>query len=100
MEIINNTEELRWEVHHEGHYGFLDYKMKGNSMYFIHTEVPKELSGKGVASTIAKTSLAYAKEQGFKIIVYCPYIKAYIERHADQDFGDVEIRKVKMHAKQ
>lgn len=89
--VINNKEKSRLELHIGEHFGFLDYKMKGDNMYFIHTEVPEELKGQGIANFIAETTLRYAKENGYNIIVYCPFIKTYLKRHP-MDYDKIEIR--------
>lgn len=89
--VKNNKEKSRLEVYVGDYVGFLDYKLKGDSMYFMHTEVPEELKGQGVASFIAETTLRYAKEKGYNIIVYCPFIKTYLKRHP-MEYNNIDIR--------
>ncbi|MCY1382812.1 GCN5-related N-acetyl-transferase [compost metagenome] len=49
----------------------------------MHTIVPPELEGKGIASTLAKYVLEYAKDNTLKVKPYCPFINAYIDRHPE-----------------
>jgi predicted GNAT family acetyltransferase len=81
MEITNNTKNQQFEVRLEDHLAVLQYRMKDNTMYFLQTKVPEPLGGKGIASTMAKEALTYAKENSFKIVVFCPFVVEYIKRH-------------------
>ncbi len=82
-QLIKNEKENRFEVHIEGLVAFADYKLNKDKIAFTHTEVPKELSGKGVGSFIAKGILDYAAEHELKVKPYCPFIKSYIDRHPE-----------------
>tara|TARA_R110000868_G_C10961254_1_gene768517 strand:- start:4801 stop:5085 length:285 start_codon:yes stop_codon:yes gene_type:complete len=81
--LINNEEKSRFEVHVNGYVAFEDYKLFKGGISYIHTEVPKELAGKEVGSFIAKSVLDYAAEHNLKVKPFCPYIKAYIDRHPE-----------------
>lgn len=61
-------------------------------MYFMHTWVPEKLSGQGIASSLAKAGLEYARQKGFEIVVLCPFVKAYLKKH--QEFDDLNIGKI------
>ena len=47
----------------------------------MHTKVPEELSGKGIASFLAKNALEYAKVNGYKINVMCPFVSRYVKKN-------------------
>ncbi|MGB7393287.1 MAG: GNAT family N-acetyltransferase [Pricia sp.] len=82
-ELINHKEKSRFEVHVDGKIAFADYKLFDAGIAYMHTEVPKELEGKGLGSFIAKGILDYAEENDLKVKPYCPFIKAYIDRHPE-----------------
>lgn len=44
----------RFIINHEGHEAKILYKLKGHTINFTHTGVPKEMEGKGVGSLLAK----------------------------------------------
>jgi predicted GNAT family acetyltransferase len=48
---------------------------------FLHTYVPKELRGKGLALQLAKAGLDYAVQEGLKIIPSCSVVREYIASH-------------------
>lgn len=49
----------------------------------MHTDVPAALGNRGIASTLAKFALDWAKEQNKKVMVYCPFVAAYLKRHPE-----------------
>lgn len=83
LELIHNEKDRRFEVHIEDNTAFVDYKLFKGGIAYIHTEVPKALGGKGIASFLAKGVLDYAKTNSLKVKPYCPFIKAYIDRHPE-----------------
>jgi len=83
FDITHNQENMRFEVMVDGEKGFLEYRMKGNDIAFMHTEVPETLSGKGIASALAVYAFKYAKENNLPVIVYCPFVKTFLKRHPE-----------------
>jgi len=83
FDITHNQENMRFEVMVDGEKAFLEYRMKGNDIAFMHTEVPETLSGKGIASALAVYAFKYAKENNLPVIVYCPFVKTFLKRHPE-----------------
>ena len=81
--IVHNQQNMRFEVLIDGEKAFLEYRMKGDDIAFMHTEVPESLSGKGIASALAVYAFTYAKENNLPVIVYCPFVKTYLKRHPE-----------------
>ncbi len=81
--VVNNKERSRFEVSLNGEYAFVEYRWHKGDLAIMHTEVPKEHEGKGIAATMVKHVLEYAKKEGLKILVYCPYTAMYIKRHPE-----------------
>jgi uncharacterized protein len=82
-ELLLRQSDRRFELEVEGHTAFINYKLSGNALTLIHTEVPPELGGKGVAAAIVEKALAFAKEKGYKIVPLCPYVQTYLKRHPE-----------------
>jgi predicted GNAT family acetyltransferase len=82
-EIIDNKADHRFELEVEGHLATEHYKRDGNVITFEHTDVPKELGGKGVGSKLVQGALDQVRTAGLKVIPQCPFVKAWIEKHAD-----------------
>jgi predicted GNAT family acetyltransferase len=82
-QVVNNTEKFRFEVVSGALVSKLEYRMGRNSIALVHTEVPEELGGQGIGSSLVKAALQHAKENGLKVLPYCPFAAAYIERHPE-----------------
>jgi hypothetical protein len=67
----------------EGHIAATYYSLADGVITFIHTEVPPELGGRGIASTLIRGALDQVRADGLKVIAQCPVVKAFIEKHAD-----------------
>ncbi|WP_300381239.1 GNAT family N-acetyltransferase [Henriciella sp.] len=48
-----------------------------------HTEAPEALKGTGAAAALVDFMIADARENGFKIIPLCPYVRARYEKHSE-----------------
>jgi hypothetical protein len=81
--VRDNTERHRFELDADGHVAFSNYQRDGAVITIMHTEVPKELSGKGVGSALARGLLDIARAQGLKVVPRCPFVAGYIAKHAE-----------------
>ena len=81
--IIDNKADHRFELEVEGHLATEHYKRDGNVITFEHTDVPKELGGKGVGSKLVQGALDQVRTAGLKVIPQCPFVKAFIDKHPD-----------------
>lgn len=81
--LINDQPVHNFEMIVEGHRAFIDYQQRGNKVFLLHTEVPVELEGKGVASTLVEKVFKQLEADGLKIVPYCAYIKMFIKRHPE-----------------
>jgi uncharacterized protein len=82
-DIVNNRERHRYELAVDGHIAATYYAIADGVITFIHTEVPPELGGKGIASKLIKGALDQVRAEGLKVIAQCPFVKAFIDKHAD-----------------
>jgi len=82
-DVVNNKAHHRFELTVDGHLAATYYKIAGNVITFIHTEVPPELGGKGIGSKLIKGALDQVRAEGLKVVAQCEFVKAYIAKHAD-----------------
>ena len=82
-DIVNNKAQHRYELTVEGHLAATYYEIADGVITFIHTEVPAELGGKGVGSKLVQGALDQVRAEGLKVIPQCPFVKAYIGKHAE-----------------
>lgn len=83
IELTDNKEHHNFEFVVDGYRSFIDYVIKYELVYLIHTEVAPELEGKGVASVMVTKTLEYLEAQGRQIVPRCSYVLAYLERHPE-----------------
>jgi predicted GNAT family acetyltransferase len=73
----------RFEVERDGKVAYLEYTLTGKVLGLLHTEVPAELRGLGLASSLAETALQYALHNKLKVDVICPSVLDYIANHPE-----------------
>ncbi|MCL9808126.1 GNAT family N-acetyltransferase [Flavobacterium luminosum] len=82
--LILNQEKKRFELEVEGVIAFIDFIVNNeNIMFLTHTEVPKELEGKGVGSALVSKTLNHIQEKGYTLAPLCPFVAAYLKRHPE-----------------
>lgn len=81
--IFKNDEKKRFEFKVEHHTAFINYKETPHQMALTHTEVPEELSGKGVASMRARKVFDEIAPTNKKIIPLCPFIVMFVKKHKE-----------------
>lgn len=88
--ITDNPDQTRYEAHIDGELaGFAVYQLTDDLIVFTHTEVFPQFEGKGVASALAKESLADVRAKGGrKVMPLCPFYKAYVSKHRE-DYADL-----------
>lgn len=62
---------------------FVEYEPAPGVLTIIHTEVPKALEGRGLASRIAGLVVAEARRRGVRLIPVCPFFAAYLKKHPE-----------------
>ena len=83
-EIIHDNKKLtRFELAVEESLAFVAYRISDGVMDLYHTESPKELAGRGIASRLVKKALETARQHGLKVKPTCSFVKAYMERHPE-----------------
>lgn len=81
--LIDNEAAKRYEFEIDDHRPRVEYiKVKGK-IYLTHTEVPKELEGKGVASQLIRKVLEEVEKHEWELVPLCPFVAMYIKRHPE-----------------
>jgi predicted GNAT family acetyltransferase len=80
--VTDATEARRYEAHIDGCLaGVLAYMRTPDIIALVHTEVDEAYEGRGVGSTLARTALDAAREQGLRVVVICPFIERWMSKH-------------------
>lgn len=83
-DVKDNPDKSRFEIEIDGQWAFADYRLTPGVITFTHTEVPEALGGKGIGTALIKAGLGAARARGLKVKPVCPFFKAYIERHPEE----------------
>jgi len=59
------------------------YRLAGNVMNIVHTEVPPQAEGQGLAAALVRAALAHSRSQGWRVRPSCSYVRSYMRRHPD-----------------
>ncbi|MFL9843116.1 GNAT family N-acetyltransferase [Flavobacterium rhizosphaerae] len=78
-----NDEYNQFELDIEGGSAFLEYFQEEDKLFLTHTEVSKELRGKGYAAELVKRTLQYAKDNNLMVVPGCSYVAHYVNEHPE-----------------
>jgi len=81
LDVRHNPDASRFEAFVDGALCRADYRMAGNVMHIVHSEVPYALEGRGLAGQVVQAALDYARGKGLKVVPVCGYVRAYMRRH-------------------
>lgn len=80
--VLHLPDERRFVVRLEGREAELAYRRRdATTIDFLHTGVPPELGGRGIAGKLAEAGLGFARSEGLKVRPYCPFVRGYIGKH-------------------
>ena len=83
-DVVHNPEQSRYEIHVDGSVaGFTQYRERDGAIDFVHTEVDVAHEGHGLGGQLARGALDAVRAEGRRVIATCPFIKDWIEEHAD-----------------
>jgi predicted GNAT family acetyltransferase len=85
IELINNEAIHNFELFVDGQRAFIDYKTKDDKIYLIHTEVPKELQGQGVAEALVEKAFEYIEKHKLTLVPLCSYVQVFLRKHPEWD---------------
>ena len=83
VKVENDEAESGFVAHVDGHTAFINYIREKDRIALIHTEVPPELAGRGLAGKLARAALEYAREHHLRVVPICPFVAAYLRRHPE-----------------
>src|SRR5947209_19669743 len=81
--VVDNPAEHQFEARVDGVIALVSYIRNGNTVILTHTEVPKELQGRGLGNVLARGALEQTKRSGLNVIIKCPFLTKFVERHPE-----------------
>ncbi|MET0676991.1 MAG: GNAT family N-acetyltransferase [Bradyrhizobium sp.] len=85
--VRDNKAHNRFELDVEGSVAFANYRVTPSAVIITHTETPRALRGRGIASELIKGSLELIRADGRKVIAGCGFVVDYLQRNPE--FADL-----------
>jgi uncharacterized protein len=81
---VDNPEAEQFEIRVRDELaGYTQYRRHGGLIAFTHTEIEPQFEGHGLGSELIHAALDGARSDGLAVLPFCPFVRAYIERHAE-----------------
>ncbi|GAB2778715.1 hypothetical protein HNQ93_001609 [Hymenobacter luteus] len=82
--VAHNASDQEFTLVQDGYTAELAYSYPAQHVIdFTHTFVEEALRGQGVAEKLARTGLAYAREQRLKVRTSCEFMQHFVEQHPE-----------------
>lgn len=85
VDVRRNEAEEQFEVALGSDRAVLTYAEQNGKLYVLHTEVPEAMEGHGIGGALVRAAMDHAREKGVKVVPFCPFAKAWLNRHHDYD---------------
>ena len=82
-EIIENPAQHRFEMAIGDDLALAYYRIEDGRYVLTHTEVPRQYSGQGYGSRLAKGVFEAIRKSGKRVIAKCPFMSSYAVRHPE-----------------
>ncbi|GAB3272622.1 GNAT family N-acetyltransferase [Kineosporia babensis] len=83
-EVRENQDENRFEIWVDGELaGFTQHRGIGAVVSLVHTEIGDRFGGQGLATQLIGRTLDLLRERDAQVLPFCPFVKAYIDKHPD-----------------
>ena len=86
--VRDNKPLSRFELDVEGGLAFANYRRTPSAVVITHTETPRSLRGRGIASELVEGALRLVRADGMKVIAGCGFVVDYLHKHPE--FSDLE----------
>jgi predicted GNAT family acetyltransferase len=80
--VVDNPAASRYELRSgDDVLGVAAYRLSGDVIQLIHTEIDAEHEGEGLGSDLARGVLDDVRHRGLRVRPTCPFVAEWIEKH-------------------
>lgn len=83
IDVTHDSAQSRFTATVDGVLCVLDYQLNNDVMAIVHTGVPSQVGGRGIAAELTRVALETARSNGWKVRPLCSYAAVYMRRHPD-----------------
>jgi uncharacterized protein len=81
--VRDNKAQHRFEMDVEGAMAFANYRLAPSTVIITHTETPRSLRGRGIASELVQGALELIRADGSKVVAGCGFVVDYLSKHPE-----------------
>jgi hypothetical protein len=85
--VRDNKTLSRFEMDVEGGLAFANYRRTPSAVIITHTETPRALRGRGIASELVDGALQLIRTERLKVVAGCGFVADYLHKHPE--FADL-----------
>ncbi len=85
--VRDNKDRGRFELDVGDQLAFASYRLTPSAVIITHTETPRALRGRGIASELVKGALELIRGDGKKVVAGCGFVVDYLAKHPE--YGDL-----------
>jgi predicted GNAT family acetyltransferase len=84
---VRDKARSRFELDVEGGVAFANYRLASSTVIITHTETPRALRGRGIASDLVQGALQLIRADRLKVVAGCGFVVDYLQKHPE--FADL-----------
>ena len=81
--VIDNPAQSRFELAIGDELALAYYRLEGQRIVLVHTEVPHALSGQGIGTRLARGVFENLRARNMRVIVKCPFTSVFATKHPE-----------------
>jgi uncharacterized protein len=81
--VQDNPAEQRFETDTTAGPVVANYRWDGDLLVIFHTEVPRELRGRGIGETFVRGVLDEVRRRKLKVVPLCWFVRGFVERNPE-----------------
>ena len=81
--VRDNKAQQRFELDVDGQIAFANYRLTPQAVIITHTETPRALRGRGIASELVRGALGRIRADGLKVVAGCGFVVDYLHKHPE-----------------